>query len=105
MKKTIFGDLLDRLSTINAKSSDSHQVKLQTQELVLAAKEEILKAREEIESNFQEVEELKEKELVALKKAAGLSKEEAEEKVIKQLEGRLVKEMALRIKEAEDKAE
>ncbi len=105
MKKAIFGDLLDRLSTVNVKPSDSSQAKIQAKELLLTAKEEILKAREEVEAALKEIAALKEKELAVLEKAAGLSQAEAEKAVMKRLEEKLVREMALRIKEAEEKAE
>jgi len=108
MKKPIFGDLLDRLATVNIKTSPAKtldQAKIQAKELLLNVREQVLKAREEVGARLEEIEALKEKELSKLEKVAGLSREEAKKQTFKHLENKLAKEMALRIKEAEEKAE
>lgn len=105
MKNPFFRDLLDRLSAVNVQSSSFKQTEIQVKEIILNVKEEILKAREEIEAKLREIEDLKEKELGQLEKLAGLSQEEAKKAVMKRWEEKLVKEMALRIQEAEVKAE
>lgn len=119
MKKPIFGDLLDRLSAADSPDDKKpaaktivSEAKIQAKEIILAAKEEVLKVKEEIErkkkaveKKLAELEELKEEEVAKLEKVAKLSTKEAKEALLAKLEEKLSKEIAVRIKEAEERAE
>lgn len=84
---------------------------IKAKEIILRAKEEALKIREqankkaeEIKRKLAEAEELRKKRQLKLKEIAGLSREEAKNLLLRQLEGELSEEKAKKIKEAEEKA-
>jgi len=93
------------------KTSSLSPTEIKVKEIILKAKEEALKIREEAEKKaeeaekkLEEVKKLKKKWQEKLEKAAGLNQEEARKILLKKLETELTEEIAVKIKEAEEKA-
>ena len=88
----------------------------EAKEIILKAREEAQKIREEalkleqkivareeaLRRKEEELEKLREKQIAKLEKMAQLTKEEARQQILKELEGHLKEEVARRIKEAEE---
>lgn len=83
----------------------------QAREILVEAKDQALKIREEaaaeaenVRQQLAEVEKQKARLIEKLEKVAGLTREEAKQQLLKQLDEALIEEVARRIKEAEEKA-
>ncbi|MCA9391617.1 ribonuclease Y [candidate division WWE3 bacterium] len=112
------------LSSFNADSQVAEELKAAARELVLEAKSEALSIKQQAEARLEDVSgkeeqlsvvikrseekekqlvEIYEKEAAALEKIDGLSKKEAEEKLLNVIDKELAEEYARRIRENEDK--